>query len=71
MRAAGLCDNERERELLRRARSAVAHSLELRYVELPAATKHEIKAPVDVDVVPGDEAAGRIPDPTVRSELTF
>lgn len=45
--------------------------LEVRYVELPAATEHEIKAPVHVNVVPGDEAAGRIPDPTVRSELTF
>ena len=24
-----------------------------------------------VDVVPGDQAAGRVPDPTVRTELTF
>jgi Ca-activated chloride channel family protein len=27
--------------------------------------------PVHVNVVPGDHAAGRIPDPAVRSELAF
>ncbi len=27
--------------------------------------------PVHVNVVPGDQAAGRIPDPTVRSELSY
>jgi Ca-activated chloride channel family protein len=27
--------------------------------------------PVHVNVVPGDQAAGRIPDPVVRSELSY
>jgi len=45
--------------------------LELRYVELPAATEHTVTVPLHVNVVPGDQAAGRIPDATVRSELTY
>ena len=45
--------------------------LELRWVELPAAVEHTVEVPLHVNLVPGDEAAGRIPDPTVRSELTF
>ena len=45
--------------------------LELRYVELPSATEHTVGVPVHVNVVPGDQAAGRIPDPTVRSELSY
>ncbi|MEX2193900.1 MAG: VWA domain-containing protein [Thermoleophilaceae bacterium] len=45
--------------------------LELQYVELPAITTHTVTAPVHVNVVPGDEAAGRIPDPVVRSEAAF
>jgi Ca-activated chloride channel homolog len=30
-----------------------------------------VMIPVHVNVVPGDEAAGRVPNPTVRSELAF
>ena len=46
-------------------------SLELRYVELPALIEQSVTLPVNVNVVPGDEAAGRIPDPTVRTEVLF
>ena len=45
--------------------------LELRWVELPSLTTHVVTLPVHVNVVPGDQAAGRIPDPKVRSELAF
>lgn len=45
--------------------------LELQYVELPALTTHTVTVPVHVNVVPGDEAAGRIPDATVRTEAAF
>jgi Ca-activated chloride channel family protein len=45
--------------------------LQFRYVELPAATEHTVDVPVHVNVVPGDQAAGRIPDPVVRSELSY
>ena len=45
--------------------------LELRYVELPSGTEHTIEVPVHVNVVPGDQAVGRIPDATVRSELSY
>lgn len=45
--------------------------LELQYVELPALSTHTITVPVHVNVVPGDQAAGRIPDPVVATELAF
>lgn len=45
--------------------------LELRYVELPSLKEHTVTAPVHVNVVPGDQAAGRIPDPKVRTELAY
>ena len=45
--------------------------LELRYVELPQLVEQIVMLPVTVNVVPGDEAAGRVPDPTVRSEVLF
>jgi len=45
--------------------------IELQYVELPALTTHTVSVPVHVNVVPGDQAAGRIPNPTVQSELAF
>jgi Ca-activated chloride channel homolog len=45
--------------------------LQLSYVELPALTAHTIEIPVHVNVVPGDQAAGRIPNPVVTSELAF
>lgn len=43
----------------------------LRWVALPELEEHTIDAPVMVNVVPGDQAAGRVPDPVVRSELAF
>lgn len=46
-------------------------TLELRYVALPALQEERIDLPLHVNVVPGDQAAGRVPDPKVRTELTF
>jgi Ca-activated chloride channel family protein len=46
-------------------------SLELRYVALPDLSEQTVTLPVSVNVVPGDEAAGRAPDPKVRTELLF
>jgi Ca-activated chloride channel family protein len=45
--------------------------LDFTWVELPGLVQHSVTVPVDVNVVPGDRAAGRIPDPTVRTELAF
>lgn len=45
--------------------------LELRYVTLPAFVEQTITVPVHVNVVPGDQAAGRIADPKVRTELVY
>jgi len=46
-------------------------TLDFAYVELPGLIEHVASQPVTVNVVPGDEAAGRIPHPTVRSEVLF
>lgn len=46
-------------------------TLELQYVELPGLVEHLVTLPVSVNVVPGDEAAQRVPDPTVHSEVLF
>lgn len=46
-------------------------SLELRYVELPGLVEQVVTLPVHVNVVPGDEVAGRIVDPTVHTEVLF
>jgi Ca-activated chloride channel family protein len=46
-------------------------TLVLSYVELPAAKQHTITVPLHVNVVPGDQAAGRITDPTVRTEVVY
>lgn len=46
-------------------------TLELAYVELPGLIEHVASLPISVNVVPGDEAAGRIPHPTVHSEVLF
>ena len=46
-------------------------SLEFRYVALPALEQQTVTVPVHVNVVPGDQAAGRVPDPVVRTELAF
>lgn len=45
--------------------------LELRYVESATLTEHTVTLPVTVNVVPGDEAAGRVPNPTVQSEKLY
>ncbi len=45
--------------------------LDFTWVELPALVQHSVTVPVHVNVVPGDQAACRIPDPTVRTELAF
>ena len=45
--------------------------LELQYVEAATLTTETVTVPVHVNVVPGDQAAGRVPNPTVRSELAF
>jgi Ca-activated chloride channel homolog len=46
-------------------------SLEFSYVALPALEQQAITVPLHVNVVPGDQAAGRIPDPVVRTEMAF
>jgi Ca-activated chloride channel family protein len=46
-------------------------TLELRYVAVPDLLEQTISLPVGVNVVPGDQAAGRVPDPRVRTELLF
>lgn len=46
-------------------------TLDLAYVELPGLIEHVASLPINVNVVPGDEAAGRIPHPTVHSEVLF
>ena len=46
-------------------------TLELTYIELPGLIEHTATLPIHVNVVPGDEAAGRVPHPTVQSEVLF
>ena len=46
-------------------------SLELRYVTLPDLVEETLTIPVSVNVVPGDELAGRTINPVVRAELVF
>jgi Ca-activated chloride channel family protein len=46
-------------------------TLEFTYVALPAIEQHTVTVPLCVNVVPGDQAAGRIPSPVVRTELAF
>jgi Ca-activated chloride channel family protein len=46
-------------------------SLEFSYVALPALEQHTVTVPLHVNVVPGDQAAGRIADPSVRTEVAF
>lgn len=45
--------------------------LDATWVELPGLVQHTVTLPVCVNVVPGDQAAGRVPDPMVRTELAF
>ena len=46
-------------------------TLELTYVALPELEEQTVTLPLHVNVVPGDQAAGRVPDPKVRTELVF
>ena len=46
-------------------------TIELTYVELPSLKQHTVTLPLHVNVVPGDQAAGRVPDPTVRTEMMY
>jgi Ca-activated chloride channel family protein len=46
-------------------------TLTFTYVELPALAQHTVTVPVHVNVVPGDQAAGRVPDPVVRTEMIY
>jgi Ca-activated chloride channel family protein len=46
-------------------------SLVLQYVALPSLDSHEVTLPIAVNVVPGDEATGRVADPVVRTEVAF
>ncbi len=46
-------------------------TLTFTYVALPALAQHTVTVPVHVNVVPGDQAAGRVPDPVVRTELVY
>ena len=50
---------------------AAVASLELRYVELPDLLEQVVTIPIVVNVVPGDQAAGRIVDATVHTEVVF
>ena len=38
---------------------------------LPDLAEQTITMPLHVNVVPGDQAAGRVPDPKVRTEVLF
>lgn len=46
-------------------------TLELTHVSLPDLVQHTATLPIAVNVVPGDQAAGRVRDPEVRSERLF
>jgi Ca-activated chloride channel family protein len=46
-------------------------TLEFTHVSLPDLVQHTTTVPMMVNIVPGDQAAGRIPDPKVRSEELF
>lgn len=69
---------EERKLLLRMAVSGLADlgltqiaSLELAYVDSTALTEHTVTLPISVNVVPGDELSGRVPDPTVETEKLF
>jgi Ca-activated chloride channel family protein len=50
---------------------AAVADLDVSWVELPALIQHTVTVPVQVNVLPGDLAAGRVPDPVVRTELAY
>lgn len=45
--------------------------LELQWVDIATLDSHTVTIPVHINVIPGDRAAGRIPNATVRTELAF
>ncbi len=45
--------------------------LELRWTDTATLASQLVTLPIHVNVVPGDQAAGRVPDPAVRTELAF
>jgi len=45
--------------------------LELRYVDVATLVEQVTTVPLHVNVVPGDQAAGRVPDATVRTEVAY
>ncbi|MFN8161707.1 MAG: VWA domain-containing protein [Solirubrobacterales bacterium] len=45
--------------------------LELRWVEVEAMEQKVARIPVNVNVVPGDQAAGRVPDAEVSTEVAY
>jgi Ca-activated chloride channel family protein len=51
--------------------AATICELELRWVDLASLIEKVATLPVNVNVVPGDVAAGRVPAPVVRDELAF
>ncbi|MGH3508231.1 MAG: vWA domain-containing protein [Nocardioidaceae bacterium] len=50
---------------------ATVATMSLSYVDVPALSQHMVSVPVQVNVVPGDEAARRVADPVVRTEVLF
>ncbi|MFC7648620.1 hypothetical protein ACFQX6_55365 [Streptosporangium lutulentum] len=50
---------------------ATVAELSFTYVETPSLTTHTVTVPIAVNVVPGDQAARRITDPEIRTELAF
>ncbi|MEO9329042.1 vWA domain-containing protein [Gordonia aurantiaca] len=70
---------EEERKLLLRMKVdglaalglAQIATLELRYVETATLTEHSVSLPISVNVVPGDQASGRVPNPKVESEKLY
>jgi Ca-activated chloride channel family protein len=50
---------------------ATVAELVLTYVELPSLDAHTVTVPLSVNVVPGDEAAGRVPNAVVTTEVAF
>ena len=46
-------------------------SLELRWVDVESMRSERADIPIHVNIVPGDEAAGRTADPAVTTELSF
>ncbi len=46
-------------------------TLDFTWVELPGLIQQTVSVPVVVNVAPADVAAGRVPDPVVRSEVDF